>query len=131
MNINFVYTLEKVPLQINWLNLIILIVLILLIIAVIIIFLRMKKNKRERIVRRVVKKKESQLASVRKVLNQRENLIIDTLIKEGNKSTQGRLQKLSEIPKASFSRHLNNLAKKGIVSKEGSGKLNVVKLIMR
>lgn len=132
MNVNLVYTLEKVPLQINWLNLVILIILILLVVAVIILFLRMRKNKKEVVVKRVIKKtkKESKLTSIRKVLNQRENLIIDLLKKEG-KTTQGKLQKLSGIPKASFSRHLNNLAKKSIVYKEGNGRLNIIRLKMR
>ena len=131
LDVNLVYTLEDIPVQVNWMNVIFIIVFILLIVAVIILFLRTKKRKKEVLVKRVIKKKESKLASIRGILNQRENLIIDILIKEGRRSTQGKLQKLSEIPKASFSRHLSNLAKKGIVIKEGSGKLNVVKLIVR
>ena len=125
------YTLEKIKEQVDWKNIVVFVILIILIIVMIILFLRTNKHKKE--LEKKIKQrkkpdlKKEKLKDLKKVLNERENFIIDLLKKEG-KTTQGRLQKMSGIPKASFSRHLNNLAKKGIVHKEGSGKLNIVRL---
>jgi len=64
---------------------------------------------------------------VRKTLNERENQIITLLLKNKN-LTYGKLQKLSNIPKASFSRYINNLEKKGIIKRESKGRLSKISL---
>ncbi len=132
INLDVQYTLEKVQTQIDWKNVVVFITLIILIIVMIILFLRTSRHKKE--LEKKIKerkkpklKKEEKLKDIMKILNERENLIVGLLKKEG-KTTHGRLQKMSGIPKASFSRHLNNLAKKGIVHKEGSGRLNLIRL---
>lgn len=132
LNLQVTYTLEKISREINWTNIIFFFILVLVIIAVIVLFfINQRRHKEIKKMKKIVKKKTSKLQDMRKILNERENLIINTLVKQGRKSTHGRLQKLSGIPKASFSRHLNNLAKKGIVFKEGTGKLNIVRLRIR
>lgn len=60
-------------------------------------------------------------------LNSRENEIIEKL-KETGKIKSSYLRKMLEMPKASFSRHIIELEKKGIVKKDGEGKNKFVEL---
>lgn len=72
-------------------------------------------------------KKKEDLEIIQKVLNERENLIIETL-KKVKEIKQARLSKITQIPKASLFRYLINLEKKGIVKRIGEGKNKIVTL---
>lgn len=63
-----------------------------------------------------------------KVLNEREKLILSQLEKSG-KIKISHLRKLTAIPKASLSRHLNMLEKKKLIVKSGSGKNKFIEVI--
>jgi uncharacterized membrane protein len=72
--------------------------------------------------------RESERAEViRKVLGDRENVILENLKKSG-KIKSSYLRKLCDIPKASFSRHLQELEKKGLIVRSGEGKNLFVEL---
>ena len=73
-------------------------------------------------------KKPDNLKSIAKLLNEREKIILNTLKKSG-KIKQSRLRKLTEIPKASFSRHIQELEKKKIIRRSGEGKNKFVELV--
>ncbi|MBR9678488.1 MAG: MarR family transcriptional regulator [Nanoarchaeota archaeon] len=64
------------------------------------------------------------LKQVKKVLNPRQVRIIETIMKEGGSLNQNQLHRLTKIPKASLSRHVNELAAKGIIIKEDLGGTN-------
>ena len=71
--------------------------------------------------------KQKKLDIIKKTLSEREKLIIEK-VQEVGKIKHSRLQRLCEIPKASFSRHIQELEKKGIVRREGEGKNKIVSL---
>jgi len=62
------------------------------------------------------------------VLNDRENVIINNLKKMG-KTKMSYLKKACDMPKASFSRHVHELRKKGVVRLSGEGKNKFVELV--
>ncbi|MDP4039439.1 MAG: hypothetical protein Q8P57_02565 [Candidatus Pacearchaeota archaeon] len=70
---------------------------------------------------------KDKLKIMSKVLNTRENTIINALRKSG-KIKQSHLRKLCEIPKASFSRHIQELEKKKLIKRSGEGKNKFVEL---
>ena len=65
--------------------------------------------------------------SIKHMLNDRENLILEKL-KQTGKIKMSHLRKLSEIPKASFSRHVQQLEKKKLLVRSGEGKNKFVEL---
>jgi len=73
------------------------------------------------------KQKKSHIDMIKHVLNEREKLILDKL-KETGKVKMSHLRKLCEIPKASFSRHIQELEKKKLVIRAGEGKNKFVEL---
>ncbi len=86
-----------------------------------------KKNKRKLNINNK-NNKISNLEIIEKVLNEREKIILSNLKKTG-KIKMSYLRKLSNIPKASFSRHLQELEKKGLVRRFGEGKNKLVELV--
>ncbi len=70
------------------------------------------------------KKNKLDLKQIKKVLNPRQVMIIETIMKEGGSLNQNKLHRLTKIPKASLSRHVNELAAKGIIIKEDLGGTN-------
>ena len=77
--------------------------------------------------RKKIEKENKSLEVIKKTLNERERKIIEKLEEVGEiKHTQ--LRKLIEIPKASFSRHVLNLEKKGLIKRIGEGKNKIIKL---
>lgn len=74
------------------------------------------------------KQKETRLEVLKQVLNARENLILEKL-KETGKVKMSHLRKLCGIPKASFSRHVQELEKKKLLSRSGQGKNKFVELV--
>jgi uncharacterized membrane protein len=103
-----------------------------LIIAAIFSFIafRRKKNeagKKKSTMQEIEKEKSRKIDIVKKTLNEREQTIINELLKL-KKAKQSFLQKKTEIPKASFSRHIQNLEKKGLIIKKGLGKNNILEI---
>jgi uncharacterized membrane protein len=79
----------------------------------------------------IVKKPIDKLKIIKDILNEREKLILNKLkyYKENNiKIKQNQLRKVLEIPKASFSRHLQELEKKNLIKRIGDGKNRFVEL---
>ncbi len=64
---------------------------------------------------------------IQQLLNEREKTILSKL-KETGKVKQSQLRKLVQIPKASFSRHLQELEKKMLINRSGDGKNKFVEL---
>ena len=65
---------------------------------------------------------------IENMLNDREKLIIDKL-KETGKIKGSRLRKLVDVPKASFSRHVQELERKKLIKRTGEGKNKFIELI--
>ncbi|MBU0535758.1 MAG: winged helix-turn-helix transcriptional regulator [Nanoarchaeota archaeon] len=61
-------------------------------------------------------------------LTKRQKIILDLVIKNKGHITQSQLQKSVKIPKASMSRNIETLVRKGIVVKEQKGMTNVISL---
>ena len=72
-------------------------------------------------------KSQDKLNILKKVLNEREKIIINNLKKSG-KIKMSHLRKLTYIPKASFSRHIQELEKKGLINRSGEGKNKFVEI---
>lgn len=66
-------------------------------------------------------KKRNNLEILKQTLNEREKKIIEKL-QEVKKIKHSRLQNLVDIPKASFSRHVQELERKDLIKKTGDGK---------
>lgn len=76
------------------------------------------------------KQKKSHIDMIKHILNEREKLILDKL-RETGKVKMSHLRKLVEIPKASFSRHIQELEKKKLIIRLGEGKNKFVELIKK
>lgn len=76
------------------------------------------------------RKKARRLDVISSVLNERENLILDKL-KTTGKVKMSHLRKASELPKASFSRHIHELVKKKLIRLSGEGKNKFVELVIK
>ena len=73
------------------------------------------------------KPEQDKLEIIKQTLSERENKIIDKL-KEVGEIKNSKLQKILEIPKASFSRHIQELEKKEIIERKGEGKNKLISL---
>lgn len=76
------------------------------------------------------KNKEDHNLNFLKLLNERERLIIKKL-RETGKVKSSYLRKLLNIPKASFSRHVQELEKKRLVKRSGDGKNKILELVVK
>jgi uncharacterized membrane protein len=72
-------------------------------------------------------KARDKLEIIKKVLNEREKIILNNLRKSG-KIKMSHLRKLTGIPKASFSRHLQELERKQLIRRKGEGKNKFVEI---
>ena len=106
-----------------------LIIAIILLVALLIYLFRLKISSlfKPKIIYKKSKVKENKISSVKHMLNERENLILEKL-KQTGKIKMSHLRKLSEIPKASFSRHVQELEKKKLLIRTGEGKNKFVEL---
>lgn len=107
-------------------------IFVLLIVAVIvlvflILFFNKRMQKKESNKKLIQVKKPDRLNIIEKVLNDREKLILANL-KESGKIKMSYLRKLCDIPKASFSRHLQELERKGLIKRSGEGKNKIISL---
>ncbi len=73
-----------------------------------------------------LKKKPNKFDIISGLLNEKENEIVNLLMKKSMR--QKEIRKKLDIPKASFSRYIINLEKKKIISREGEGRNKIVKL---
>jgi uncharacterized membrane protein len=101
-------------------------VLFLLLLVVTLFFFLRKRRSRDR-KQRTKPRRKRKIDVIKKTLNEREQKIIEKLL-ELRRAKQSLLQRKTEIPKASFSRHIKNLEDKGIVIKTGIGRNNVIEL---
>lgn len=65
---------------------------------------------------------------MKKILNERENLILEKL-RETGKIKSSQMRKICDIPKASFSRHVHELERKELLRRVGEGKNKFLDLI--
>jgi uncharacterized membrane protein len=94
---------------------------------ILIVFL-INYSKREKHGRAKVPAKTDKLKLLTSILTDREKTIIKQL-KSSGKIKQSYLRKLTKIPKASFSRHIQQLEKKKLIKRSGEGKNKFVELI--
>ena len=109
------------------------IVIMVAILLILIVFLinygkREKDEKKKERNRAKRKRNKDKLDIIKEVLSEREKLIIEKL-KETEKVKSSYLRKLCDIPKASFSRHVQELEKKGLIKRTGEGKNKFVELV--
>jgi len=137
--INITYTLDQGPRILGSQASVPLILLLVAALVILIVFLinytKREKEKEEQEKKRAKParkkpKNQDKLAILKQVLSDREKLIIDKL-KQTGKVKSSQLRKLSDIPKASFSRHIQELEKKGLIKRTGEGKNKFVELIRR
>ena len=106
-----------------------LVVAVIIALALVLYFFRKKLSSllQPKIIYKKSKVKENKISSVKHMLNERENLILEKL-KQTGKIKMSQLRKMSEIPKASFSRHIQELEKKKLLTRTGEGKNKFVEL---
>ena len=132
------YTIERIegPLipSANIPLLLIFLLVLIILIAYLINYTKREKREHEEIrkelkkTKRSTEKKKDRLELIKQVLSDRERLIIDK-IKETGKIKSSYLRKMTDIPKASFSRHVQELEKKGLIKRSGEGKNKFIELI--
>ncbi len=102
--------------------------IILIILAVIVYVIILKnKNKKQQLRKKSTHKKTNDKL-INNFLNDREKIILEKL-KETGKIKQAQLRKLTGLPKASFSRHIQELEKKRLIKRLGEGRNKLLELI--
>lgn len=102
-------------------------IIILIVLAAGYLFYRyIKLNKKNEVSKKKINK-EDKLKIISGVLNERENIILENLKKSG-KTKMSFLRKSISMPKASFSRHIQELGKKGLIKRTGEGRNKFVEL---
>lgn len=96
-------------------------------IILVVFLINYSKREKEEDKKETKEKKPDKLKLLSKILSEREKLILSTLKKSG-KVKQSHLRKLTNIPKASFSRHIQELEKKKLIKRSGEGKNKFVEL---
>ncbi len=74
-------------------------------------------------------KGQDNLEIIKQVLSERQKLILENLKKAG-KIKSSYLRALTQLPKASFSRHINELEKKFLIKRSGEGRNKFVEIRM-
>lgn len=108
-------------------NLAILITSLVILTLIIVLYIYFKSKKKIKRPEKPKLKKSDKLEIVKDILNEREKIIIEKL-KEKKQIKSSILRKLCEIPKASFSRHVQELEKKGLIKRTGEGKNKIISL---
>src|SRR3989344_5989060 len=114
------YVIEKQKDSGN-LNLLFEIIIGLFVILLVVYFFNFRKREKKESKRDKTKVKIDRVKMLEGVLNEREKLILSKL-KESGKTKNSYLRKACDIPKASFSRHIQELERKGLVKLSGEGK---------
>ena len=114
LDILLTYTKDVKPKQSSFLTILAIIVFMVIVLFFLAFFFMKKRKKR-------VNKK------ILDLLNERERLILKLLSRK-RRISYGTLQKLSKIPKASFSRHIKALENKKLIKRTGKGRLSFIEL---
>ena len=120
------YVIEKQKESSN-LNLLFKIIIGLFVILLVVYFFNFRKREKKEDKRDKRKIKIDRVKMLEGMLNEREKLILSKL-KESGKTKNSYLRKACDIPKASFSRHIRELERKGLVKLSGEGKNKIVEL---
>jgi uncharacterized membrane protein len=135
-HIELTYTIEKTPEPLTAPKNLLLIIVLAIILILLIFYVINYSNRdhpepkeEQKTSKPKPKKKEiDKLSLIKKVLSEREKLIVNKL-KSTGKIKSSYLRKMCDIPKASFSRHIQELEKKGLIKRTGEGKNKFVELI--
>ncbi|NCN98762.1 hypothetical protein COU62_03320 [Candidatus Pacearchaeota archaeon CG10_big_fil_rev_8_21_14_0_10_35_219] len=100
---------------------------ILTILVIVVVYLLVKEGHRTRKERTHKDEKNDKIKAVQGILNEREKWILEKL-KETGKTKSSYLRRKTEIPKASFSRHIRELERKGLVKISGEGRNKFVEI---
>lgn len=127
INIEFFYSigLSEGGMRISDIIIYIFIVVVVVNGAVIYYLYKQLKKKPKKIIWRKVEKTDK-IKILYDTLNEKEKQIVEA-VKQGA-DYQAKIMRETGIPKASLSRYINNLIKKGFIIKEGEGKLSKIKL---
>ncbi len=128
-NIEIEYIIEKNEGLNYWLFLLVVLIIVVFSYFYMSVFKEKKKVtqtlKKKDGVRRINKKEK--LEVMKQILSDREKIIVDKL-GELKEIKHSQLQKILEIPKASFSRHIQELERKNIIKRTGEGKNKIISL---
>ena len=125
-SIEIQYKVEEVPSSLPDVN--IPLIIILVGIMIILIAFLINYTKRESKEEKKQENTNDKLKTIEPLLNEREKIIINKL-KQTGKIKSSQLRKLTEIPKASFSRHVQELEKKKLLKRSGEGRNKFIELI--
>lgn len=134
--IEITYIVEKSTIpeatEVNIPLLMVLIAILLILIVYLINYTNREKReeKKEKQIPPKPKKRIRNLDIIKQVLSDREKLILEKLEKTG-KVKSSYLRKLTEIPKASFSRHIQELEKKKLIKRTGEGRNKFIMIIRK
>lgn len=92
----------------------------------VIYYLNRKLKEKPKTIYRKVEKKVDKIKILAETLNEKEKLVLNAI--EKGADYQAKIMKETLIPKASLSRYINNLIKKGFLIKKGEGKLAKIML---
>lgn len=121
------YAIEKQKDSGN-LNLLFKIIIGLFVILLVVYFFNFRKREKKENKRDKKKVKIDRVKMLEGMLNEREKLILSKL-RESGKTKNSYLRNACDIPKASFSRHIQELERKGLVKLSGEGKNRFVELV--
>lgn len=129
-NIEILYIIEKNEGLNYWLFLLV----ALIVMVSFYFYIHILKRRKEVVVRTLKKKdrarrinKKEKLEVMKQILSDREKIIVNKL-GELKEIKYSQLQKILEIPKASFSRHIQELERKNIIKRTGEGKNKIISL---
>jgi len=122
-NLTVSYTIEEIRSGFNSLWLI----LIALVVFIGIYYFSKKFDLKKKSDKNLVKEEKKKIEVLQEILSERENKIID-ILKEKGKIKSSVLRRLVGFPKASFSRHINELEKKGLIKRSGEGRNKFVEV---
>jgi len=122
------YQTERLPeegeiIQLNSMHIILAISIIILTIILVIMFVKGKKDNRT-----VEKQEQAEINQDFKGLNERQKQIMKLLMERKIPLTQTDIQKELNIPKASVSRNIHRLERRGLIEKEQIGMSNLIRL---
>lgn len=141
ISFNYELPLEPVKENKNFLPIALVPTFIILLIIILLFFLKkgVKRKKSKRSMKKESKLKargkerdiylfKKKFNRIKHLLNDREVKIIESLIELEGKAKQNQLQKFTNIPKSSFSRHISSLEAKDLIIKKSLGRVNLILL---
>jgi len=130
VNLVFYYSVDLTSSRINTSDFLIYLFISVIIINGIVIYYLYYQLKNQKNAANIKKpKKVDKLKILYNTLNEKEKKVIEAVKSGAN--YQAKIMEKTEIPKASLSRYINNLIKKGFLIRKGEGKLAEIKLKKR